>query len=357
MTLTTILGNEGYGAEPLFAPGYMRIVMDGTELPAMSELFITIAKREGFYSDELIRKVAKSGTANQPEVPAKWRKVFASANEISYEDHILMQSILQSNVDSGISKTINMSSEATIDDVKNAYMLAYKAGNIKGLTIYRDGSRDSAPITAGTEKKDITESPNESKLVEPRPRPTTTSGITTQFKTGCGKMYLTVNEDDHGICETFARTGSNGGCAGLTEGVSRLISLALRSGIAPEHIIDQLCSVECKVSIKKVDALGKSCPDAIGKVLKELMGIDNKKANKQVKDLKLEEAMEIIKKDKGSSSGCDTCSNRVECKGEVAATKEVVINPEDNTKCPWCGSTLRTAEGCYVCSCGFSKCG
>jgi ribonucleoside-diphosphate reductase alpha chain len=358
-TLTTILGNEGYGAEPLFAPGYMRIVMDGTELPAMSELFITIAKREGFYSDELIRKVAKSGTANHPEVPAKWRKVFASANEISYKDHIAMQTALQNSVDSAISKTINMSSDATLDDVRNAYMLAYKSGNIKGLTIYRDGSRGSAPITAGTEKKGTeAESPAESKLVEPRPRPTTTSGITTQFKTGCGKMYLTVNSDDHGVCETFARTGSKGGCAGLTEGVSRLVSLALRSGIDPEHIVDQLCSVECKVSISKADALGKSCPDAIGKVLKEMMGIDNKRTSKQIKDLKLEEAMEAFKKDKVSSSGCEGCAMKTECKGEVAATADATpVEVDDKYKCPWCGSTLRTAEGCFVCDCGFSKCG
>lgn len=337
----------------------MRIVMDGTELPAMSELFITIAKREGFYSDELVRKVAKSGTANQPEVPAKWRKVFASANEISYEEHLAMQTVLQTYVDSAISKTINMSSEASIEDVRNAFMLAYKSSNIKGLTIYRDGSRGSAPITAGTEKKDIeTEQVLEHKLVEPRPRPTTTTGITTQFKTGCGKMYLTVNSDDHGICETFARTGSKGGCAGLTEGVSRLVSLALRSGIDPENIIDQLCSVECKVSISKADALGKSCPDAIGKVLKEMMGIDNKRTSKQVKDLKLEEAMEALKKDKISSNGCEGCTMRLECKGETAATVDVAPTEfDDKYKCPWCGSTLRTAEGCFVCDCGFSKCG
>ena len=337
MTLSSLLGCEGFGAEPLFAIGYMRTIMDGEQLPEVSKLFIDTAKKEGFYSDELIEKVAKTGTVKHKEVPIRWQSVFANANEISYNDHIEMVSALQPYVHSGISKTINMDSSATIKDVEEAYMKACFSGTIKGLTIYRDGSRDSAPITVGLDKKEK-EKELISNEITPRTRPTTTHGITTQFKTGCGKMYLTLNQDDTGICETFAFTGAKGGCSGLTEGVSRLISLALRSGVSPQHIIDQLCSVECKVSIKKADAFGKSCPDAIGRALKKEI---ERTGPPMPASIEIEEW--------SLSSGCSSCENKDTCHDEEAATVEELT-------CPWCNSRLMQQEGCLSCNCGFSRC-
>jgi ribonucleoside-diphosphate reductase alpha chain len=423
-TLTSLLECEGYGGEPLFAIGYMRFILNGEKLPYVSNLFSTIAKKFGFYSEELINKAAECGNAQFDEVPLKWRDVFRTANEISVHDHILMQAELQKYCDSGISKTINMTSSATVKDVDDAYQLAYYTGVIKGLTVYRDKSRDSAPIQIGTtenkeesnelqlsiEQLDKVDKESVKKLneiankikdksdeiefddeyihdeddedvieeVAPIKRPKVTEGTTTKYNTGCGKMYFTVNHDDESIIETFAFTGSSGGCSGLTEGLSRMISLTIRliRGFADSlgldtdkvvdsamvEIIDQLRSVRCNVALRNRNAEGKSCPDIMGKALDAAYNKFKSDKSKSV----IEQTKLAIESGK-DVNGCANCPNKTECKVEDDYINKVIISTEFDKEfkeaiantfaCPDCGAKMVKNEGCAICpNCGYSKC-
>ena len=196
----------------MFALGYIRKVLAGEKLIHTSKLFEDVAKRNGFYTKELMEKVAEKGTAQVEGIPKKWQEVFKCANDISYRDHLLMQNELQKYCDSGISKTINMSSDATIEDIDIAYKLAYKSQYIKGTTVYRDKSREGAPINVGlVDYSEAQKEPIDIGEISAIDRPKRTEGGTTSYKSGCGKLYLTVNHDEEGIIETFAFTGSSGG--------------------------------------------------------------------------------------------------------------------------------------------------
>jgi len=381
------LGCETYGCEPLFAPGYLRTILDGVELVYTSPLFEQVAKREGFYSPELIHEVSKNGTAIHKGVPPKWQAVFANANEISTMDHMLMQAALQSHCDSGISKTINMASEATIQDVKEAFMAAYRLGTIKGMTVYRDKSRSLAPISIGTKGKESEDRSDDIaieeievedvELIEPRPiypisRLKTVSGETTQYQTGCGKTYITVNHDSHSIVEVFAQTGSNGGCDGFTEGLSRVISYTLRLARAfvdeegldmkvvmdsvVEGLVDQLSKVRCPVAMRNKKSEGKSCPAIFAKaLLQSQSGHFGQPVFQNAPAIAVAEAL----KEELSLSNCEACG-LCDTQGDLTGvkpshTKETA--PEMETiACPECGSSLRRSEGCFVCTCGYSKC-
>lgn len=148
-TTSTILGVEGYGCEPLVAIAYLRTMLNGQKVPFVSGLFREIAREEGWYSEELMDRVTAQGTARVPGVPVKWQQVFVTAGEIHYLDHIRMQAALQKHNDSGISKTVNLPADATVDDVYQAYITAYRTKLIKGITVFRAGSRQGAPIELG----------------------------------------------------------------------------------------------------------------------------------------------------------------------------------------------------------------
>ena len=394
-SLTSLLGAECYGCEPMFAPGYFRYVLNGEKLVYVSVLVETIAKREGFYSAELMEKIAEKGSALIDGVPKKWQEVFRGANEVSVNDHILMQAELQKYCDSGISKTINMPNDSGIEDVKKAYYDAYKTGLIKGITVYRDGARGGAPISIGTKEETTVETePKEIKIdVIPCSRPKRTEGGTTSYNTGCGKMYLIVNHDDKSIIETFAFTGSAGGCQGLTEGLSRMTSLTIRLARAFAEqlnlntdsvidstimeIIDQLKSVRCNVALKNKKSEGKSCPDIIGKALEKEYALF-KREQQLLQENYEEEFLEITDPDcETDNGGCETCANKSICNGEVEIkdSKITIKSPKISIKqpevkielkkddeqeffiCPDCGLKMERSEGCMICvSCGYSKC-
>ena len=158
-----------------------------------------------------------------------------------------MQAAFQNHTDNAVSKTVNLRNEATVDDVAEVFQLAYRTG-CKGVTIYRDGSRDMQVLNIGSVKgkeKEKQESPNCNsacedcneaceilhKNIKPRPRPEVTTGFTEKFRIGCGNLYVTVNYDDNGICEVFTNTGRAGGCPSQSEATSRLVSIALRAGV------------------------------------------------------------------------------------------------------------------------------
>lgn len=342
-TISMIAGTTS-GIEPVFALAYTKNVLDGESLIEVNPVFEEYI-RTNFSLEEaqnIIRRVAATGKARDiAEIPEAMRRVFVTALEIAPEWHVRMQAAFQRATDNAVSKTVNFPPTATKEDVRRVYELAYQLG-CKGVTVYRSGSREQEVLVTGAQPKDKGEGKNKTY---PRPRPKRTIGVTEQVKTGCGKMYITVNYDKEGLIETFITTGSSGGCSGFTEGVSRLISLALRANIAPEAIIDQLTSVSCPNFLRRrgtdKDIIGKSCPDIIGRVLaQELKNWQQYGANLGEN---IAAALEEI------SATVENCRP-----GDCKANEDELIK---KGICPECGSRLRYQEGCVTCSCGFSKCG
>ncbi len=299
----SIIAGVSSGIEPVFAVAYIRRVLDGKSLHEMHPVFIKKAKAEGFYSKELSEEITRTGSVQHIDaVPNHIKKLFRTSHDISPEWHIKMQAAFQKYTDNAVSKTVNFPAEATINDVEKVYNLAYKNG-CKGVTIYRDGSRSYQTMSIGSEKRF-------SVKIVPRYRPDRTHGITEKISTGCGKLYVTINSDQEGICEVFAQMGKTGGCASSQiEAAGRMISLALRSGVKIDAIIKQLIGIRCPSSSWQDGKIVLSCPDAIAQILKKL-----------------------------------TNSGFVE--------RETMM-----CICPECGGTMSHEEGCLICrSCGFTKC-
>jgi ribonucleoside-diphosphate reductase alpha chain len=325
----SIICNASSGIEPVFALSYIRNVMDNNELIETHPYFEEVAKKRGFYSRELMEKIAKEGTiAHMEEIPEDIKKVFVTSHDITPEYHVRMQAAFQKYTDNAVSKTVNFSNNATQDDVREVYELAYEL-ELKGVTIYRDGSREAQVLNIGKVNREgqenvVSEASKEEKpeKVAPRVRPELTQGITQKVKIGCGNLYVTVNYDENGICEVFTNLGRAGGCPSQSEATGRLISTALRSGIDIRAVIEQLRGIRCHSTLRKGDVKVLSCPDAIGRVLERAAEIhgDHFKINVNENDIK--------------TPG-----------GEGSA-------------CPECGAPLEHEGGCNVCrSCGYSKCG
>ena len=310
-TLSIIAGCSS-GIEPLFALVYTRHILDGKQLIEVNPYFEQVAKDQGFYSSELMEQLAEGKKLRDIENIPDWIKdLFVTAHDITPEWHVKMQAAFQRSTDSAVSKTVNLSHEATPEDVGEVYMLAYKSG-LKGITIYRDRSRESQVLTVNH-----VEAIPESEL-SPRARPKVTKGITERVTTGCGYLYVTVNFDDEGICEVFSSLGKAGGCASAQlEATSRLISLALRSGIDIASVAKQLRAIRCPSVAWEQGRAVLSCGDAIGSVLEKYI------------------------RDKHSTS-----------------PKELGVAKNWAGQCPECGNILIYQEGCHICpGCGYTKCG
>ncbi|MGO9620577.1 MAG: vitamin B12-dependent ribonucleotide reductase, partial [Desulfobaccales bacterium] len=232
-TISIIAGCSS-GIEPLFAVSFVRRVLEGTELVEVHPLFEAAAKQRGFYTPELMKGIAQTGSIRDiKEIPQDLRRLFVTAHEVSPLWHIKIQAAFQKFTDNAVSKTVNFPQQATPDDVRQVYLSAYELG-LKGVTIYRDGSRDDQVLSFGGSPQE------ELQYITPRPRPERTTGATELINTGCGKLYVTVNRDHLGFCEVFAQMGKTGGCASSQiESTGRLISLALRSGVKIDSIIKQ----------------------------------------------------------------------------------------------------------------------
>ncbi len=348
----SIIGGCSSGIEPLFALTFVRKVLDGAELLEVNPVFERVAKERGFYSDALMKDIAEhGGCTGIPTVPEDVQRVFVTAHDITPEWHIRMQGAFQKHTDNAVSKTVNFPHSATQKDVEKAYMLAYKLG-CKGVTIYRDGSRDEQVLSTGATEKArkaaaaghlVTATPQTFEPAEekkPRHRPLLTQGITQKIPTGCGNLYITINEDDEGICEVFSTMGKSGGCAASqSEAVSRMVSLALRSGVSIDSIIKQVKGIRCPSPAWGEGGSILSCPDAIGRALERYTKEDM--SQRQHHKLKATAAQPMIAQ---SSSDCT--------KG---GSKNLLgLCPE----CPDCGGLLEFGEGCAFCrGCGFSKCG
>jgi len=316
----SIIAGVSSGIEPVFAISYIRNVMDNDKLVEVHPYFEEVAKSRGFYSPALMEKIAEQGSLHGvAEVPQDMRRVFVTAHDITPEYHIRMQSAFQEFTDNAVSKTVNFPKAATKEDVRAAYDLAYNSG-LKGVTIYRDGSREGQVLSVGKKDKKGEEERVEEGLLAPRERPEVTKGITQKVRIGCGNLYVTVNYDSKGICEVFTNVGRGGGCPSQSEATSRLVSTALRSGIEVESIIEQLRGIRCPSTMRQPGLKVLSCPDAIGRVLESVM---------------------VMRKDE-----------------YLPQAKSAPADKQGGSKCPECGTAMEHESGCVVCrSCGYSKCG
>lgn len=328
----SIIAGCSSGIEPFFALAFTRKhVLDEDTFPEINPLFEEVAKERGFYNLEIMRKVAEKGRIQDiEEIPPDVRRIFVTALDIAPEWHVRMQAAFQRWTDNSISKTINLPFEATLEDVEKAILLAYELG-CKGVTLYRDRSREAQVLNVGVEEKKEevrAAQPGLPGVLSPRPRPLVTYGTTEKIPLGCGRnLYVTVNEDQIGLCEVFLQVGKSGGCvASLSEAIGRLISLALRSGINPQAIIKQLKGIRCPAPTWHDGGPILSCADAIAKAMER-----------------------HIKAQKGEGqqvSGAPTTS-------KTSSTFDFGLSPE----CPDCGSLLEFSEGCVICrNCGYSQC-
>jgi ribonucleoside-diphosphate reductase alpha chain len=333
----SIIANASSGIEPLFALAYTRNVMDGTKLIEVNPVFRNIMNSRGLYSDSLMDRIAAAGTvAHIDEIPDDLKSVLQTAHDISPEWHIRMQAAFQTHTDNAVSKTVNFPSSATEEDIEKVYRLAYELG-CKGVTVYRDGSREGQVLQINTEKikkKELTAASDNDSITQqylsPKKRGELTWGATRKMTTGCGSLYVTMNRDEDGLFEVFAVMGKSGGCAASqTEAISRLISLGLRCGVDPDQIIKQVKGVRCPNQAWERGGRIYSCADAIAKALEKYIHADTRY----------------------SENSSEMAKNLAETNGKGGDAAMVGV-------CPECHGPLEHEAGCSVCkSCGFSRCG
>ncbi len=350
-TLSIIAGVSS-GIEPVFALSYVRNVMDNDKLVEVNPVFEEIAKTGGFYSQQLMGKIAQLGNVHDfNEIPEEVKRIFVTAHDVSPKWHIKMQAAFQRHTDNAVSKTVNFSSEATKENVQEVYKLAYTLG-CKGVTIYRDGSRDAQVLSVGKKEKGDTPSKT-TQSISPRPRPEVTTGFTERVKTGCGNLYITVNYDEQGICEVFTNTGKAGGCPSQSEAMSRLISISLRAGVNVDAIIAQLKGIRCPSTIRQRDLKILSCPDAIARVIEKVAKIQNGEKDKELNS----QLHEPERLSSNCESQCEKCSLQDFCNNKNRQEQQEDEIAE-NKQCPECGKRVEHESGCVVCrDCGYSKCG
>ena len=312
----SIIAGASSGIEPLFAISYVRNVMDGTKLTEVNPYFEAVAHQEGFHSQELMERVAETGSLEELDVPGWVKEIFRTSHEIEPKWHVLMQAAFQKHTDNSVSKTINLPEEATREDVRNAYLLAYMT-NCNGITVYRDGSKQEQVLSTGGSRK---AGPAEAGITTPLDRPRLMNGVTERFRTGHGNIYVTLNYDDEGEpFEIFANLGKAGGCdSAQLEAVSRLASLVLRSRVDPGEIIYNLRGITCCPAWDDGTQI-RSAPDAMAHMLHRHWGKTN------------------------------------EAEGE----RESWAAAYGRVRCPDCNAEVEFREGCEVCpapGCGWTRC-
>ncbi|WP_342774549.1 ribonucleotide reductase N-terminal alpha domain-containing protein [Biomaibacter acetigenes] len=416
----SIIAGASSGIEPLFALAFERHVLDNQRLVEVHPIFEEEMKKRGLYSRKLMEKVAAAGSLKEiEELPEDVKKIYVTAHDISPEWHIKIQAAFQKYTDNAVSKTVNFPHSATREDVKNVYLMAYELG-CKGVTIYRDGSREEQVLNKGAVKTDnqahaqnpemnpaggglsggdgkqvragkaggvsaVTQPKEDSgasggksgeetglygpycetceyrREIKPRPRPGITYGNTEKVKIGCGNLYITVNSDENGICEVFTNLGRAGGCPSQSEATSRLISLALRSGINVKSIVEQLKGIRCHSTLRQMahnkEIKVLSCPDAIGKAIERSIG---KKLVPNGSSIEIIDKTYIENDDANDNNDRQPGPDHDEtaCSGEDCICGDLSTHKKNGADCPECGSPLEHESGCVMCrSCGYSKCG
>ncbi|MBN2255769.1 MAG: vitamin B12-dependent ribonucleotide reductase [Deltaproteobacteria bacterium] len=312
----SIIANTSSGVEPVFAVSYVRQVMDDDILVEVHPLFEQIARERGFYSPDLMQRIAMRGTIqDMDDIPEDVRRLFVTAHDITPEWHITMQAAFQKYTDNAVSKTVNFPHSATVEDVATVYELAYQL-DCKGVTIYRDGSRDRQVLSTGKREPVSSRAAlDDERTAVKRERPKVLQGWTYQMQTGCGPLYVTLNENSTGLFELFTTMGKAGGCAASqNEAIGRMVSLAWRSGIQARQVIKQLQGISCHSPSGFGESKVLSCADAVAKAIQSHM----------------------------AANGHDTVNEPISfVKGA----------------CPDCGGIVEHEGGCVVCRlCGYSEC-
>jgi ribonucleoside-diphosphate reductase alpha chain len=295
-------------------------VLDNAELVDVNPLFEAVARQEGFYTDAMVTRIAREGTMHGIEgIPEEWQKVFVTAHDVTPAGHVRIQAAFQHHTENAVSKTVNLANNATREDVEAVFRSAFALG-CKGVTIYRDGSRDLQVLSTGTATAAVAPAAAPGVSRSPRPRPEVVTGRTTRMETGCGNLYVTTNETEEGPFELFAQIGKTGGCAASqTEAIGRLVSLSLRSGVDPRAVARQLRGVRCPYPSWNRGHKVLSCADAIGQALEG-----------------------YVETSQPESAGAEKVLDRAE---RLAGN------------CVECGNDLEFEGGCAVCRvCGYSRC-
>ncbi|MEJ2701079.1 MAG: adenosylcobalamin-dependent ribonucleoside-diphosphate reductase [Sedimentisphaerales bacterium] len=306
----SIIAECSSGIEPIYAFATRRRILDGQEFIQLHPLFEELGTGGKWLTDRVRGQLAQGTPPREiPEIPRELSEVLVTAHEVAPEWHIRIQVAFQKYTDNAVSKTVNLPADATIDDVDKVFRLAFECG-CKGTTVYRDNARANQVIMAAH-----TKNRPRPQMLSPRPRPHKTAGQTMKFRTGCGTLFISVNKDENGLCEVFANLGKAGGCPSQSEATCRAVSAALRCGVDPRVLIEQLKSIRCLSTVsrrkesKDIDVL--SCPDARARAIEEVLG-------------------------------------------EVHDT----VSVPSVEKCPDCNYPLRKDSGCRVCDrCGYDKCG
>ena len=373
------------GIEPLFAVAFMRN-QAGAMMPDVNDDFVAAAKAEGWYSEELMTRIAREGHIHFPEVPAHVQRAFQTAHDTPPEWHVRMQAGFQEHCDSAISKTTNFPNEASVEDVREIYELAYRLG-AKGITVYRDGSRDGQVLSTGATKTPAQQASESADVAEARlqaaealarsakleremvrlreelsqaehqvaqvrrqkrKRPDVLKGTTRKMSSPLGDVFVTINETDGQPFEVFATLGKAGSVAMAdVEAIGRLISLALRFGIPVGDVYTQLRGISSDRAVgfgaNKVHSVPDAIAQAIGLHEREKAGIQQ----------------ELIPE---AVLATENVADAAMLPRPAAEPPQLTLDYHGGETfmgtCPDCKSQLEFAEGCMKCHvCGYSECG
>jgi len=388
----SIMAECSSGIEPLFAVAFLRN-QAGVLMPDVNNDFVAAAKAGGWYSDDLMKRIAEAGHIHFDEVPDDVQQIFVTAHDVTPEWHIRMQGAFQEFTDSAISKTCNFPEAATEADVRHIYEMAY-ALRCKGVTVYRDNSRPMQVLSTGStakaveargadRKSDVTmarpatdlerevaelkgqlvekdhelervkrdlhaaEAENAQRRLK-RSRPDLLRGMTRRIETPLGTAYVTITEDDKGQpFEIFISLGKAGApLMADVEAIGRLISLSLRSGISMAEIHRQLRGISSDKAIGLGPNKVMSVPDAIGIAIEKWM---------QEKQGVQQDLLDGAPKSEAVVRPISTAPSLHGGQPQIQAGPPA---PDMLGACPDCGSQLSYEEGCVKCYvCGFSECG
>lgn len=370
----SIIAGASSGIEPLFAIAFQHIVRDkhlNRKLSFLNPKFEEIARQRGFWSEEIKAKVAEKGVIRDiEEIPEDVRALFGTAHEIDLEWHVRVQAVFQKYTENAVSKTINLRHDITVEDIKKAYLLAWET-NCKGITVFRDGSKNAQVLNLGVKEQEKTE---EKESTEPlKVRPFKVIGSTYKLETPVGNAFVTINQDENGDpLEIFINVGKAGSdVAAMAEALGRTISTALRfrgSLSAKDRayeIAKQLSGIGGRRSVGFGPNKIRSLPDAISAALSTHYGFKvNGNGNHQILDLGNGGAlaasnvagavMAAVLPDKGQApSGSPNDPVAASAPFNEAQAAHAI-----GDICPSCGaSSLVNEEGCVKCySCGHSEC-
>jgi ribonucleoside-diphosphate reductase alpha chain len=392
-TLSIIADCSG-GIEPAFALAFMRQhFLDRrdpskvTRLPEVNASFRAAAEEHGFYSDGLMRHLADGGSlAARDDVPAWAKRVFVTSHDIAPEWHVRMQAAFQRHTDNAVSKTINFRSEATVEDVEAAYMLAYREG-CKGITVYRDGSRDQQVLSHATARgpeqaeaaaaeialrfADVLPSgvpvlpsgthPEAHGSLAPRPPgapyrrhlPDERRSVTHKFRVGDQEGYVTVGLYDDGMPgEIFVNISKEGSTIrGLMDSVAVLTSVSLQYGVPLRNLVEKFRGVHFEPAGMTSNPQVPTASSLVDYIFRWL---EVRFLGAPVEE---EKTTEKASRSKGKAAGKKASKAPTRAPGMRAAARVSDGATSTGIGCPECGAILYFSEGCFVCkSCGYTRC-